>query len=117
MVVSIILGCVCSFFPLHKDGLTMLLLVVVMREVKGRGKNTLPHENKNKLDKIIKNKNFSHRKMTKCQQQLEKIYSGITDASLLNNGDFIAFLKYAHFYPSLTYIVKTYHFTLQRAWA
>ena len=69
---------------------------------KAGGKNTLTHENKNKLDKIIKNKNFRHRKMTKCKQQLGKVCSGITDAFLLNNGDFIAFLQYAHFYPSHT---------------
>ena len=29
---------VYSFFPLHKDGLIMLLPVVVMRDVEGRGK-------------------------------------------------------------------------------
>ena len=40
--------------------------------------------------------------MTKCKQQLEKIYSGIIDAFLLNNGDFIAFLQYARSYPSHT---------------
>lgn len=85
--------CVTNSFPFHKNGLMALLLVGSMV---GAGEILCLQKPSINWITLVKTKISGHRKLTKGKQQLEKVYSGITDAPLVNNGESVVFLQHDH---------------------